>query len=290
MKEFGDRVAVVTGAASGIGRGLAQRFAAEGMKVVLADVEEEALDEAANEIGSEGGTALAVVTDVSRAEDVEALAERTVGEFGGVHVLCNNAGVAVWGTSWEQSPEDWRWVLGVNLWGVIHGLRAFVPIMLKQDSEGHIVNTASVGGLVSAPMQSVYQVSKHGVVTLSESLHHELALMRAKVRVSVLCPLWVDTRIMDAARNRPHDLPAGGASVPPPVQVMEQLMRQILSRGLSPAEVAAKVVEAIKEERFYILTDSESTEFVRARMENIMAERNPVFDPSALAKQLTQSD
>jgi NAD(P)-dependent dehydrogenase (short-subunit alcohol dehydrogenase family) len=190
MKGLGGKVAVVTGAASGIGRAMADRFAAEGMKVVLADVEKDALARAEAEMKAAGATVLAVPTDVSRAGDVEALARQTVDAFGAVHVLCNNAGVSpVMGASWELTEADWQWVLGVNLWGVLHGIRAFVPIMLKQDSEGHIVNTASMAGLVGGgPWWSTYGVAKHGVVNLSESLHRELAAAGSRVKVSVLCP------------------------------------------------------------------------------------------------------
>src|SRR5689334_1941764 len=174
MKDFAGKVAVVTGAASGIGRALADRCAQEGMKVVLADVEESALVRAADEFRATGAPILAVRTDVSKAEDVEALARKTVETFGGVHLLFNNAGVGAGTTAWETSLRDWEWVLGVNLWGVIHGLRSFVPIMLSQGSEGHIVNTASIAGLVLGPGLAAYKVSKHGVISLSETLYGEL--------------------------------------------------------------------------------------------------------------------
>src|SRR4051812_40433940 len=175
MKDFKSRVAVITGAASGIGRALAERCASAGMKVVLADVEPGALAEAEASLRAGGGTTLAVRTDVSQAKDVEALAQQTLKAFGAVHLLCNNAGVATSGLAWESSLPDWEWVLGVNLWGVIHGVRSFVPIFLAQGTECHIVNTASMSGLVSFPRCSLYGVTKHGVVTLSETLHHDLA-------------------------------------------------------------------------------------------------------------------
>src|SRR3989454_8974881 len=204
MKEFRDRVAVVTGAASGIGRGLAERFAAEGMKVVLADVEQSALDQADAEMRERGATVLPVRTDVSKPQQMEQLAQQTLEAFGAVHIVCNNAGVGgPGGPVWERTLADWQWVLGVNLWGVIHGIRTFVPIMLRQETEGHIVNTASVAGLVSLPMLTIYDVTKHGVVTLSESLYQELAMSGSRLRVSVLCPGFVSTNIMDADRNRP---------------------------------------------------------------------------------------
>ncbi len=188
MQEFRDRVAVITGAASGIGRALAQRCAQEGMKVVLADVEESALIETAAEVRASGAPALAVVTDVSNIRAVEALAQQTLDMFGAVHLLCNNAGVAAGTTIWDSTLADWEWVLAVNLWGVIYGVRVFVPIMLSQDTDCHIVNTASIAGLIAGPGLGVYKVAKHGVVTLSETLYYELAQRDAKVKVSVLCP------------------------------------------------------------------------------------------------------
>jgi NAD(P)-dependent dehydrogenase (short-subunit alcohol dehydrogenase family) len=232
MKEFGGKVAVVTGAASGIGRAMAERFATEGMKVVLADVEEGALARAEAELKAGGATVLAIPTDVSRAGDVDALARRTIDAFGAVHILCNNAGVSpVMGASWELTETDWQWVLGVNLWGVLHGIHAFVPIMLKQDSEGHVVNTASMAGLVAGgSWWSTYGVAKHGVVNLSESLHRELAAVGSRVKVSVLCPAWVKTQLMDAERNRPASLrnePSAGTP-PPQAALMEQAVRQFV--------------------------------------------------------------
>src|SRR5215469_10915747 len=203
MQEFPDKVAVVTGAASGIGFALAERFAREGMKVVLADVEGDALARAEAELRGRGATVRAVRTDVRQAGEVAALAEQTLAAFGGVHVVCNNAGVVVFKSAWEHTLADWEWVLGVNLWGVIHGVRTFVPIMLRQGTEGHIVNTASMGGLVTGPFFGSYIVSKHGVVALSEVLALELARIGAPVKVSVLCPNVVRTNLMDSARNRP---------------------------------------------------------------------------------------
>ncbi len=284
MREFRDKVAVVTGAASGIGRAMAERFAAEGMKVVLADIEQGALAKTESEMKANGATVLAVSTDVSKAADVEALANKTIDAFGAVHILCNNAGVAVGGVSWERTLKDWQWVLGVNLWGVIHGIRVFVPIMLGQDTEGHIVNTASLAGLTSIPLHGVYQVTKHGVLTLSESLHHELTLSGAKVKVSVLCPGWVNTRIADSARNRPAEL-QNGLTEPtrrPEEQAFEMAARQLLAAGLPPEQVADDVLHAIREEKLYVLTHPEANDFIRTRVEDILVERNPTFDPAAL--------
>ena len=285
MREFKDKVAVVTGAASGIGRAMADRFAAEGMKVVLADIEQGALAKAESEMKANGATALAVPIDVSKAADVEALANKTIEAYGAVHVLCNNAGVAVGGASWERTVKDWQWVLGVNLWGVIHGIRVFVPIMLGQDTECHIVNTASLAGLTSIPLHGVYQVTKHGVVTLSETLHHELAASGAKVKVSVLCPGWVNTRIADSERNRPPELQNEPSEAPrrPEEEAFDKVARQLLAAGLPPDQVADDVLNAIRDEKLYILTHPEANDFVRTRMEDILGGRNPTFDPTALA-------
>jgi NAD(P)-dependent dehydrogenase (short-subunit alcohol dehydrogenase family) len=276
MKEFKDKVAVVTGGASGIGRAMAERFAAEGMKVVLADIEQGALAQAESEMKAKGATVLAVPTDVSRGSDVEALAEKAIDAFGAVHVLCNNAGVAPpGGVTWERTVKDWEWVLGVNLWGVIHGIRVFVPIMLEQDTEGHIVNTASGAGLHSRPWLAIYCVTKHAVVTLSEALHHELALSGAKVKVSVLCPATVNTRIADSDRNRLAELRNDPAQRSPQMEAMEQAFRRLLATGLAPAQVADHVFNAIRDEKFYIITHPETKDRVRARMEDILEERNP---------------
>jgi NAD(P)-dependent dehydrogenase (short-subunit alcohol dehydrogenase family) len=274
MKDFGGRVAVVTGAASGIGRALAERCAREGMKVVLADVEPGPLAEVEAGLRAGGGTALAVRTEVSQAEEVEALARKTLDAFGAAHLLFNNAGVATSGTIWESSLADWEWVTGVNLWGVIHGVRAFVPIMLAQDAECHIVNTASLSGLISFPRTGVYAVSKHGVVTLSEVLYHELAERGGRVKVSVLCPGLVRTRIVDSVRNRPDRLPAAAPMGPVEAAGWASL-RQQMPAATPPEQVADAVFRAIREERFYILPHPEGKGLVRTRMEDILQERNP---------------
>ena len=275
MKDFHNKVAVITGAASGIGRALAERCAREGMKVILADVEPGALAEVEANLQAVGGTALAVRADVSQANDVAALAEKALEAFGAVHLLCNNAGVATCGAAvWESSLTDWEWVMGVNLWGVIHGVRSFVPIMLAQNTQCHIVNTASLSGLVSFPRGSVYAVTKHGVVTLSESLQHELAERRGKVKVSVLCPGLVQTRIVECGRNRPERLAATTPMGPVEAAGWETL-RQQMQTAMPPEQVADAVFQAIREERFYILTHPEGKDWIRTRMEDILQERNP---------------
>jgi NAD(P)-dependent dehydrogenase (short-subunit alcohol dehydrogenase family) len=280
MKEFKDRVALVTGAASGIGFALADRFASVGMKVVLADLEGPALEAAERTLREKGAPVLAVRMDVSKAGDVEELAERAYAQFGAVHVLCNNAGVGVGGLSWEHSIEDWQWVLGVNLWGVIHGIRTFLPRMLAQGTEGHVVNTASVAGLISTPFMSVYQVTKHAVLTLTESLKMELDLSSAKIGASVLCPGFVATGISDSERNRPAHLATSRAPSETPQQsVIRDLARQQVAAGLKPAEVAEMVLESIRDDRFYVLTHPRFKKLIRLRMESILEGRNPKFEP-----------
>lgn len=258
------KVAVVTGAASGIGRAMAERFAAEGMKVVLADVEEQPLAEVTASLIAAGATVIAVKTDVSNAADVEILAQQTLDTFGAVHILCNNAGVVCSRPVWEHSLADWEWVLGVNLWGVIHGIRVFVPRMLAQETECHIVNTASILGLVGGAGEGIYKVSKHGVVVLSETLAAELAQKGAKIQVHVLCPGWVRTGILDSERNRPQS--SGATQIG-----SSRSVRAEMEAGISPAEVAEHVYRAIQNGDFYIFTHPEMKAQVQARMESILS-------------------
>jgi len=279
MKQFRERVAVVTGGASGIGFATAERLAAEGMKLVLGDIEPGALDAAVKKLEAGGAQVLGVRTDVSLSADVERLAQRALERFGGVHVVFNNAGVAVTGEAWENSLADWEWVLGVNLWGVIHGIRTFVPILLRQNEPGHVVNTASMAGLTSNPGMAVYNVTKHAVVTLTETLHGDLALRGSPVKASVLCPGFINTRIMDSARNRQsdaaHDPPtpeasALGASI-------ELALREGVKQGFAPSVVAQRVFEAIRDERFYIFAaQPEIFAAVEQRLDEVRAQKNPV--------------
>jgi NAD(P)-dependent dehydrogenase (short-subunit alcohol dehydrogenase family) len=288
MDDFTGKVAVITGAASGIGRGLAERCVQKGMKVVLADIEATALDETAAALETAGGDVLAVLTDVSKAAEVEQLAQRTLARYGAVHLLFNNAGVVAPDKMvWENSLADWEWVLGVNLWGVIHGLRSFVPLMLRQEDESHIVNTASIAGLIYG--STSYTVSKHAVVALSEALALGLAEQTTQVKVSVLCPGWVNTQILDAERNRPPiywDEPAGlplsgeGSfqrveATPQGESARRQAARESLQQGMDPQEVADHVFRAIRENSFYIFPHPELKEAIQQRTEMILQDGNP---------------
>jgi NAD(P)-dependent dehydrogenase (short-subunit alcohol dehydrogenase family) len=273
VRDLGGKAAVVTGAASGIGRATATALAAEGMRVVLADIEDHALQTTARELAAEGHTVVPVVVDVSDAASMDALADRSFAEFGGVQVVHLNAGVAGGGPMWTLTEKDWSWVLGVNLWGVIHGVRNFVPRMIEAGEPAHVVTTASMAGLTSSPFLGSYNVSKHAVVTLSETLHRDLALANAPIGVSVLCPGWVDTGIGRSGRNRPEALRNDGS--PDMADIGGGVLKSMLENGLKPAEVATLVVKAIRDERFYILTHPGWKAMIQQRFEDILAERNP---------------
>ena len=276
MKDFQGKVAVITGGASGLGRAMADRFAREGMSIVLADVEPNALARAEAEMKAAGAKVIGVRTDVSKAAEVDALAQKTLAAFGAVHLVANNAGVAPLGNAWENSVADWEWALGVNLWGVIHGVRVFTPILLAQGTEAHIVNTASVSGLISPPGSAMYNVTKHAVVTLTETLYHDLALKDARVGCSVLCPAYVPTGIVDSERNRPALLQNAAQKKTAEQQAREALLRKAVTSGkLSAADVAQKVYEAVRDQRFYILTHPRIKPSIQWRMEDILQERNP---------------
>jgi len=292
MQEFEGKVAVVTGAASGIGRAMADRFAEAGMKVVLADVEEEALDAAVTEMRQAEHDVLGVLCDVSTEEALQNLADRTVEEYGGVHVLCNNAGVVVGGSIvgdrdqyiWEQPLSDWQWTLDVNLWGVVHGIRIFTPIMLAQNEPGHIVNTASTAGLTGGPQLGVYGVSKHGVVRMSEALYFHLReATGGTVGCSVLCPGGVRTQIAAAGRNRPDERLESDIlrlDADETAKRASDWADRIGETGQEPSEIAEKVFQAINDDQFYILTHETQDPGLRVRFDNILARRNPeLVDP-----------
>ena len=274
MQEFEGRVAVVTGGASGIGRGMAEAFLAEGMKVVLADIESEALDATAREL-ADAGDVVGAQCDVADPDAVEALRDRALTEFGAVHVLCNNAGVAGGaGGTIEASLDDWSWVMGVNVMGVVHGIRSFVPLILEQGAGGHIVNTASIAGLIHGG--GIYGVTKHAVVAISESLFSELSQRDPDVGVSVLCPGWVRTRIIESERNRPEAPREDPGEAAPMVEMMRKMMEGLIQKGHDPADVGRLIAQCIRERRFYVLTHPHWRNMIQNRMETILEERDPV--------------
>ena len=269
MRDFRDKVAVVTGGSGGIGLGLAQRFLEAGMRVVLADIDADGLREAERRLAAPGAV-LGVRTDVTRREQVEALARRALGEFGAVHVLCNNAGLSSRPEPalWELPAEEWRAVVDVNFWGVLHGMHVFVPLMIAQDSEGHVVNTASAAGLGSRPGLSTYVATKAAVIALTESLHHELARAGSKLRASVLCPGRVRTPMRMGGYRRPR-------------APRDEAAAEDEGRRLPPAAVGGLVLDAIREERFYVLTHPEATRArVRSRADDLLLDRAPTRSSS----------
>ena len=277
MKELKGKVAAVTGAASGLGRAMALAFADEGMHVALADVSD--TSDVFAEIERKGVSVLSMRLDVSSAKEVEAFAQLIDKDLGGAHLVCNNAGVSPLGAAWETSVGDWQWILGVNLWGVIHGVKSFVPRLIARN-EGHVVNTASVAGLINPPGSGAYNVTKHAVVALSETLHHDLRERGSGVGVSVLCPAYVPTGIADSERNRPTGLEPMTKSRE--TLAREQMLKKAVASGrLSADDVARAVVQAVKEERFYILTHPRIKGAILARMEDILEERTP-RNPMAL--------
>jgi NAD(P)-dependent dehydrogenase (short-subunit alcohol dehydrogenase family) len=289
MKTFKDRTAVITGAASGFGLEVSRIAAAKGMSIVMADVQEDALTTAAAEITGLGAQVLPYRLDVSKAAEVEALGAATFARFGAPHFVFNNAGVGGGGFVWEVSVKDWEWVLGVNLMGVVHGVRVFTPMMLaaaKQDPsyEGHIVNTASMAGLLNPPNMGVYNVSKHAVVSLSETLYQDLRLVTDQVSASVLCPYFVPTGITSSERNRPADL---NNAKPTRSQIVSRMMSEkAVSSGKVTANMVAQFVfDALAEDRFYIFSHPKALSNVEARMADILAIRNP-GDPFAKRPEL----
>jgi NAD(P)-dependent dehydrogenase (short-subunit alcohol dehydrogenase family) len=284
MQQFEGKVAVVTGAASGMGRAFAERFAEEGMKVVLSDVEEPALEAVVAELRQRELEVIGVAANVADASQVEALAQATLDAYGAVHVLCNNAGVA--GDLdfvrdrgvplWEQSPRLWDWTFGVNVDGVLHGIRAFLPIMLEQDEPGHVVNTASMAGLLGGSSAGIYGATKHAVVRISEALFFQLQERNSKVHASVLCPGIINTRIFSSGRNRPGDQ-WGDGERPSDEELAERIAEgdANFAHGLPPSDVAEQVFGAIRDEQFWILTPDVPLDRVSTRTEHIVAGTNP---------------
>jgi len=295
MFEFAGKVAVITGAASGFGLAFAQKGAALGMKLVLADLNPDALAQAVDTLRAAGADAIGVPTDVSSATQVEALAQAALDAFGKAHLLFNNAGVGSGGLLWESSANDWSWVFGVNVMGVAHGVRAFAPIMLAQNEPAHIVNTASVAGLLSPPAMGVYNASKHAVVSLTETLYHDLQIAQSgreasrRVGCSLLCPAFVPTGIADAERSRPAELRNESRPTRSQIAAGKQLQRAVQSGKLSAADVAGITFEAIAERRFYIITHPAIMATVRLRHEDIEQLRDPT-DPMSLKPEVRQAE
>lgn len=272
MKAFKDKVAVITGAASGIGRAIAEKFAQEGMKVVLSDIEKETLSQTVEELKNKGYNVIAVPTNVSKINEVKQLAQKTIDNYGAVHILVNNAGVGFAGKSsttiWESPLSEWQWILGVNLWGVIHGIHVFTPIMLEQNFESYIINTSSIAGLIPPqPGASIYSISKHAVVALSEALQSDLTRFSTKIKILALCPGFISTKITESERNRPKELDDAKTTNPELEQTM-QAYQQIIANGISPKLVAEELFQALKGEKFYIPTDSHL--FVRGNIKRRM--------------------
>ena len=290
MKDFAGKTAVVTGAASGIGLALAERFAAARMRVVLADIEEDALSRAVEQLEARQAEVIGVPVNTMVRESVFELAERTIDAFGKVHVLCNNAGVVSTSSAnagvWELPESEWDWVLGVNLHGVLYGLRAFVPHMLEHGESGHIVNTASLAALM--PATGSYGVSKHGVLVLTENLYNDLKARDAAIGASVLCPGLVNTQIYDAERNRPAELRSDSSDAPSEVVAVG---RVLLEQGKAPAAIAEAVAQSIEEDRLYILPHPPWDDFVRSRIEHVLARGGPAaVDLGAIAAGLARGE
>jgi len=286
MTNFTGKTAVITGAASGIGYAIAQRLAAEGAHLVIADIEDPPREQAVAALREAGAEAIGVPVDVSNFESIQALAARSLEAFGRVHILVNNAGVAgEFGSCWDSGIEAWRWTLGVNLWGVIHGIRAFLPHMLAHGEEAHVVNTASAAAFLPIPFAAAYGVSKSGVVSLSESLYCELAGVNSSVSVSVLCPAAVNTRIAESDRNRPHAARPLTDREHAFLANRKDAVRKAIAEGISPAVVAEQVLAAIRHRRLYVLTHPEINPIIEERLRNILDGRNPAVlnmleDPS----------
>lgn len=283
MKEFKGKVAVITGAGSGFGREFARIGASLGMKLVLADIQPDTLEETRAELEGQGAQVIAQLVDVSDGARIEALAATTLEAFGAVHLLFNNAGIGTAGLIWENTVRDWEWSLGVNLWGVIHGVRVFTPLMLaaaKADPgyRAHIVNTASMAGLLNQPNLGAYNVSKHAVVSLSQTLFHDLSLVSEQVHCSVLCPYFVPTGIHQSHRNRPADLANAAPATRSQLIAQAMISKAVTSGKLSAADIAARTFDAIRSDAFYIVSHPDALDGVRQQAEDVVALRNPT-DP-----------
>ena len=280
MKDFDGKTAVITGGAHGIGRAMGELFMSKGMNVVLADIEQQVLDTTVAELKASGGHCIGVITDVSKAEDVQRLADAAIAEFGAIHIACNNAGVFAGGLLWEESLADFNWQLDVNVWGVIHGIRTFVPIMAAQGDDCHIVNTASMAAVTAMPYSGIYHMTKHAVLAMSESLYHELSFHVPNVKVSVLCPEAINTGIAASERNRPSDYSGEGDIVESDARsIVSQALADSVAAGIGPEVMAQRVFDGIVAERFYLLSEEAWREAAHTRLEDIRLGRNPTFAP-----------
>ena len=280
MKSPNEKVAVITGGAGALGRAFADRAHALGMSLVLSDIDASALEKTRGELAQAGARVAVLAGDVSKADHIEALAQLALSEFGAVHCMVNNAGVGCGGFIWENTPEDWEWVMRVNVMGVVHGVRVFTPLMLeaaKRDTayEGHIVNVASVAGLLTPPLLGIYNVSKHAVVALSETLHHDLGLVGSQVKASVLCPGFTPSGIANSHRNRPADVQTKTAPTPSMMKAQAMISKAVESGKLTPADVAAQTFDAIRDEQFWIFTHPAFKPLFDARLDDMRALANP---------------
>lgn len=279
MKNLLGKVAVITGGADGIGKAIARACASRGMKLVLADISDERLQKTVAELAAEGADVIGVAGNVAVEADVQALADKAFAQYGKVNLLVNNAGVALAKNAWETTQADWDWVMGVNLYGVANGLRAFMPRMLASGEEGHVVNTASVAGLISEPSMAAYNASKFAVVTLTEGLHHDLTLRKANIKASVLCPAWVKTAITNAERNRVDGERQDFSKMDAVTAQTGMAIMRAVENGISPESVAEALLAGVENEQFYILTHAQAKAGVQIRMEDILKERQPTLLP-----------
>ena len=293
MQDFAGKVAVITGAASGIGKALTEKCIAEGMHVVMADIEEAVLEKAAAELqATTNNEVLPIVANVAMEAELRKVRDEAVETLGGVHLLFNNAGVGGGGNSWNATQKDWDWVFGVNLWSVIYGLRVFVPQMIAQETPCHIVNTASIAGIIGGSTNALYSVTKHGVVALTENLSVDLKAEDSNIGCSVLCPGFVNTNIFNSGRNRPADLANREDPLPltPEDEQRIAMFQEILRQGMQPAEIAEIVFDAIQADRLYILTHDHFDEMIRDRAENMINGTNPLMGEAALANLAKPTD